>query len=139
MKIWVFLPLAFIWPSKNFLAFFQPSQPSDILNIPNHSNLNNFEAILPLKEFLLKIWQTGSVCNVCVIKQVTYGVVISFMTQVTIYLISCHQIYVCSLVGFLSTYPQTLRSFCRSGNAESTKQMKQTLRAKVKIFFRSEN
>ena len=64
MKIRAFLPLAFVWPSKKILAFFQPSQPSDVLNIPNHSNLNNFEAILPFKEFLLKIWQTGSVWEV---------------------------------------------------------------------------
>ena len=62
MKIWIFPPLAFVWPSKNFLAFFQFSWPSDILNIQNHSNLSYFEAILPLKQFLLKIWQSGSVC-----------------------------------------------------------------------------
>ena len=59
MKIWIFPPLAFVWPSKKFLAFFQFSWPSDILNIQNHSNLSYFEAILPLKQFLLKIWQSG--------------------------------------------------------------------------------
>ena len=63
MKIWIFPPLAFVWPSKNFLAFFQFSWPSDILNIQNHSNLSYFEAILPLKQFLLKIWQSGLVCK----------------------------------------------------------------------------
>ena len=47
---------------KIFLAFYQFSWPSDILNIQNYSNLNYFEAILPLKQFLLKNWQTGSVC-----------------------------------------------------------------------------
>ena len=61
MKIWIFPPVAFVWPSKIFLAFFQFSWPSDILNIQNYSNLNYFEAILPLKQFLLKNWQTGSV------------------------------------------------------------------------------
>ena len=49
MKIWVFLPLAFVWPSKFFLAFFQFSWPSDVLIIQNHSNLSYFEAILLLK------------------------------------------------------------------------------------------
>ena len=63
MKIWIFPPLAFVWPSKNFLAFFQCSWPSDILNIQNNSNLSYFEVILPLKQFLLKIRQSGSVCN----------------------------------------------------------------------------
>ena len=63
MKIWIFPPLAFVWPSKNFLAFFQFFWPSDILNIQNHSKLSYFEAILLLKQFLLKIWQSGSVCN----------------------------------------------------------------------------
>ena len=61
MKIWIFPTLAFVWPSKIVLAFFQFSRPSDILNIQNYSNLNYFEAILPLKQFLLKNWQTGSV------------------------------------------------------------------------------
>ena len=61
MKIWIFPPLAFVWPSKHFLAFLQISWPSDILNIQNHSNFCYFEAILQLKQFLLKIWQTGSV------------------------------------------------------------------------------
>ena len=61
MEIWIFLRLAFVWPSKYILAFFQFSQASDVLNIPNRANLNHFEAILPLKQFLLKIWQTGSV------------------------------------------------------------------------------
>ena len=51
MKIWIFPPLAFVWPSKKFLAFFQFSWPSDILNIQNHSNLSYFEAILPRKQF----------------------------------------------------------------------------------------
>ena len=64
MKIWIFPPLAFVWPSKIFLAFFQFSWPSDILNIQNHSNLSYFEAILPSKQFLLKIWQSGSLCEV---------------------------------------------------------------------------
>ena len=59
MKIWIFPPLAFVWPSKIFLAFFQCSWPSDILNIQNHSNLSYFETILSLKQFLLKIWQSG--------------------------------------------------------------------------------
>ena len=63
MKIWVFLPLAFVWPSKIFLAFFQFSWPSDIMNIQNHSNLSYFKAIFPLKQFLLKIWQSGSMCK----------------------------------------------------------------------------
>ena len=63
MKIWIFPPLAFVWPSKFFLAFFQFSWPSDVLIVQNHSNLSCFEAILPLKQFLLKIWQSGSVCN----------------------------------------------------------------------------
>ena len=63
MKIWIFPPLAFVWPSKKFLAFFQFSWPSDILNIQNHSNLSYFETILSLKQFLLKIWQSGSVCS----------------------------------------------------------------------------
>ena len=49
---------------KIFLAFFQFSWPSDILNIQNYTNLNYFEAILPLKQFLLKILQPGSVCTV---------------------------------------------------------------------------
>ena len=62
MKIWIFPAVAFVLPSKFFLAFFQFSWPSDILNIQNYSNLNYFEAILPLKQFLLKNWQTGSVC-----------------------------------------------------------------------------
>ena len=35
--------------------------PSDILNTQNHSDLSYFEAILSLKHFLLKIWQSGSV------------------------------------------------------------------------------
>ena len=61
MKIWIFPPLAFVWPSKKFLAFFQFSWPSDVLIIQNHLNLSYFEAILPLKQFLLKIWQSGSV------------------------------------------------------------------------------
>ena len=63
MKIWIFPPLAFVWPSKIFLAFFQFSWPSDILNIQNQSNLSYFETILSLKQFLLKIWQSGSVCG----------------------------------------------------------------------------
>ena len=63
MKIWIFPPLAFVWPSKKFLAFFQFSWPSDVLMVQNHSNLSCFEAILPLKQFLLKIWQSGSVCR----------------------------------------------------------------------------
>ena len=46
---------------KIFLAFFQFFWPSDVLIIQNHSNLSYFEAILPLKQFLLKIWQSGSV------------------------------------------------------------------------------
>ena len=37
-----------------------PENPNLILNIQNHSNLNYFEVILPLKQFLLKIWQNGS-------------------------------------------------------------------------------
>ena len=49
---------------KIFLAFFQFFWPSDVLIIQNHSNLSYFEAILPLKQFLLKIWQSGSVCYV---------------------------------------------------------------------------
>ena len=61
MKIWIFLPLAFAWPSNFFWPFFKPS---DVLNIPTHSNLNYFESILPSKQFLLKIWQTRSVCTV---------------------------------------------------------------------------
>ena len=43
MKIWIFPPLAFVWPSKKSLAFFQFSWPSDV---QNHSNLSCFEAII---------------------------------------------------------------------------------------------
>ena len=63
MKIWTFPPLVLVWPSKKILAFFQFFWPSDILNIQNHSNLSYFEAIWPLKQFLLKISQSGSVCE----------------------------------------------------------------------------
>ena len=58
MKIRVFPPLVFVWPSKQFLAFSQFIWPSDVLNIQNQSNLSYFEAILPLKLFLLQIWQS---------------------------------------------------------------------------------
>ena len=49
-----------LWPSFGLQIFFWPSH---ILNIQNHSNLSYFKAIFPLKQFLLKIWQSGSVCK----------------------------------------------------------------------------
>ena len=49
MKIWVFPNLVFVWPSKFFLAFFQFSWPSDILNIQNHSNLSYFGSNFAIK------------------------------------------------------------------------------------------
>jgi hypothetical protein len=57
-KLWVFPALVCVWPSKQFLVFSQFIWPSDVLNIQNQSNLSYFEAILPLKLFLLKIWQS---------------------------------------------------------------------------------
>mgnify|MGYP007048339056 CR=1 FL=1 len=57
-KLWKF-GFFDLWPlfglQKFFWPFFQFSWPSDVLNIPNHSNLNYFEAILPSNNFCWKI------------------------------------------------------------------------------------
>ena len=57
-KLWKF-GFFDLWPlfglQNFFWPFFQFSWPSDVLNIPNHSNLNYFEAILPSNNFCWKI------------------------------------------------------------------------------------
>ena len=65
LNILGFPPLGLLSSFNFFLAFFQfswPSDtlPSDVLNIQNHSNLSYPEAILPWKQFLLKIWLRAS-------------------------------------------------------------------------------
>ena len=58
-KIYENLGFFYLWPlfglQKIFWPFFQFSLPSDVLNIPNHSNFNYFEAILPSNNFCWKI------------------------------------------------------------------------------------
>ena len=85
IKMWVFLSLVFVLPSKQFLAFFQFIWPSDVLNIQNQYYLSDFEAItaiLTLKHFCWKFGKAdqcdwinsaffhylNSVCNRMLIK-----------------------------------------------------------------------
>ena len=80
MEIWIFPPLAFVWPSKIFLAFFQFSWPSDILNI------ELFWSNFAIKTILLKIWQSGSVCWLVGTKNTSWvGSYVKFINFLGIY------------------------------------------------------
>ena len=58
-KMWKF-GFFYPWPLFGLQKIFWPF--FDFTNLQMYSNLNHFEAILPLKKILLKILQTGSVC-----------------------------------------------------------------------------
>ena len=61
MKIWVFLPLAFVWPSKNLLAFFLIFLTFRCLEYSKSFKFELFRSNFASKQFLLKNSQTGSV------------------------------------------------------------------------------